>query len=642
MGTSAELAPIAFRGHEQRQSPRKGVSLPFALQLASGKQAWLSDIGEGGLGVSGAVGLELGTITSLQFRLPESSSTLDMLGTVVWSDGSGRAGVRFTQVESDSAVALLHWLSSGMGTSIQTADRAQDAALEVKINCLREITELKAAISAQALDRDAALDLIVRRIAELTRASGAAIALQEGEDVVCRARVGNAPDLGVKLSSSSLSGECLRTGNAVLLEDSENDARVNPEICRELNLRSLLILPVVSGAKKVGIAEALSPNPRNFQSSDILTVSFLNDLIAGVATTEDVAEPADGITLGDFEKMVAAAQDAEEAEQKLRAQQFVSNGAPPVILHDPAEPALAPPSVESDSLHIPEVRQSQQRSFREKPRAEATIAPATDAEPRAATVAAIPELRRDAATEVVGPVHRTIQLPVIAAAIVALILAVIGITYSLRRSTVIPKPAAQTVPRSSSANPAESSSPQVPVLVGSTTPVSTESNAAKPVSRGAKSKTEAPERQPEDREVQLNSAHSALSQTANDVAPDAPAIGQIAGAPGSGIAASIVAAKTAAPELTPIQSQGVVEGKLIRKVLPQYPDMARRAGVSGDVVLSGTISTDGKLKNLNVVSGSPLLREAAMAAARQWRYSPYLLGGKPVETETHITISFHR
>jgi protein TonB len=86
----------------------------------------------------------------------------------------------------------------------------------------------------------------------------------------------------------------------------------------------------------------------------------------------------------------------------------------------------------------------------------------------------------------------------------------------------------------------------------------------------------------------------------------------------------------------------VIPGKLIKRVLPQYPDMARRAGVSGAVVISGIIGTDGALHSLKAVSGSPLLRDAAIEAARQWRYSPYLLGGKAVEAETHITVSFHQ
>jgi protein TonB len=109
--------------------------------------------------------------------------------------------------------------------------------------------------------------------------------------------------------------------------------------------------------------------------------------------------------------------------------------------------------------------------------------------------------------------------------------------------------------------------------------------------------------------------------------------------------ASIIGGAMPTPELsplTPIQSQGVTEGKLVKKVLPRYPEMARRAGVAGDVVISATITMEGTLRNLRVMSGSPLLREEAVSAARQWRYSPYKLGGKPVETETRITVSFHR
>ena len=83
-------------------------------------------------------------------------------------------------------------------------------------------------------------------------------------------------------------------------------------------------------------------------------------------------------------------------------------------------------------------------------------------------------------------------------------------------------------------------------------------------------------------------------------------------------------------------------GKLLRKVLPRYPEMARRAGVTGDVVLTATITVDGSLRDIKVISGSPLLREEAIAAAKQWRYSPYLLGGKPVQTETRITMNFNR
>jgi periplasmic protein TonB len=134
-----------------------------------------------------------------------------------------------------------------------------------------------------------------------------------------------------------------------------------------------------------------------------------------------------------------------------------------------------------------------------------------------------------------------------------------------------------------------------------------------------------------------------VAPTPDSAAPEPLAISALAPArvPSSlTTTTSIAPVKPATPELLPAQSQGVVTGKLIKKVLPLYPDMARRAGVSGDVVMSGIIGTDGALHNLKVVSGSPLLRDAALTAAKEWRYSPYMLGNKAVEAETHITVSF--
>jgi TonB family protein len=223
-----------------------------------------------------------------------------------------------------------------------------------------------------------------------------------------------------------------------------------------------------------------------------------------------------------------------------------------------------------------------------------------------------------------------------------LILTGFGINYAVRSNARAVKPAAQST-QSSLTIAATSPTAPPPASVAASAPANVSgAGTTKSAIHEAKAKPDTHSRSVESTEVEMNPARSGLSETTSEAAPEAPAIGQIAGSSSSGIAASIIAARTAAPELTPIQSQGVVEGKLIRKVLPHYPEMAKRAGVSGDVVLSATITTEGKLKNVRVVSGSPLLREEAMSAAKQWRYSPYLLGGKPVETETHITISFHR
>jgi protein TonB len=84
----------------------------------------------------------------------------------------------------------------------------------------------------------------------------------------------------------------------------------------------------------------------------------------------------------------------------------------------------------------------------------------------------------------------------------------------------------------------------------------------------------------------------------------------------------------------------VEEARLLHEVVPQYPPMARFARLQGAVQFDAVIGTDGKVENLKVVGGPPLLIPAAMQAVRQWVYKPFLLNGEPVAVETRITIKF--
>ena len=88
-------------------------------------------------------------------------------------------------------------------------------------------------------------------------------------------------------------------------------------------------------------------------------------------------------------------------------------------------------------------------------------------------------------------------------------------------------------------------------------------------------------------------------------------------------------------------SSGVMDGNLLDKTVPQYPAIARAARIQGIVVLQATISTTGLIKNLRVMSGPPMLQQAAMDAVRSWHYKPYLLNGNPVEVETTINVVFN-
>lgn len=87
-------------------------------------------------------------------------------------------------------------------------------------------------------------------------------------------------------------------------------------------------------------------------------------------------------------------------------------------------------------------------------------------------------------------------------------------------------------------------------------------------------------------------------------------------------------------------SSGVAQGLLIRQIAPQYPQLARQARIQGTVVLQAVIGKDGTVQGLHVISGHPMLTQAAMEAVKQWRYRPYSLNGEPVEVDTQINVNF--
>jgi len=87
-------------------------------------------------------------------------------------------------------------------------------------------------------------------------------------------------------------------------------------------------------------------------------------------------------------------------------------------------------------------------------------------------------------------------------------------------------------------------------------------------------------------------------------------------------------------------SSGVATGMLIQKTAPVYPPIARSARVAGTVQLHAIISKSGSIKDLQVVSGPEMLRQAAVDAVRTWRYRPYKLNNEPTEVETTINVIF--
>jgi protein TonB len=91
----------------------------------------------------------------------------------------------------------------------------------------------------------------------------------------------------------------------------------------------------------------------------------------------------------------------------------------------------------------------------------------------------------------------------------------------------------------------------------------------------------------------------------------------------------------------PVKVKGdVIKGKLIHQVVPKYPKDAKKAGVSGTVVVKAIVRKDGSMRDVEYVSGPEQLADAAVKAVQKWRYTPTLVNGEPVEVDTTIAVTF--
>jgi N-acetylmuramoyl-L-alanine amidase/putative methionine-R-sulfoxide reductase with GAF domain len=136
---------------------------------------------------------------------------------------------------------------------------------------------------------DEVLQLVAERAQAITGADGIAIALAEGDEIICRASVGTmAPDRGVRLDAKAgFSGACFRTGRIVRCDDSEKDPRVNVEACRRLGTRSMVAVPLLGQESVVGLVEAFSTEPFGFNDSDVRSLNLLAELILAALKPED-------------------------------------------------------------------------------------------------------------------------------------------------------------------------------------------------------------------------------------------------------------------------------------------------------------------------------------------------------------------
>lgn len=136
-------------------------------------------------------------------------------------------------------------------------------------------------IQPAALDLEPAISAITERAQHLTGATGAAMALRSGEEIVCRARAGRtAPDLGVRLQTEGgISAEAVRSGEIMLCHDAERNPRVDLASCRRLGVRSILVSPLRHYRRTLGVFEVLSSSPGAFDDRDVATMQLLSSMM---------------------------------------------------------------------------------------------------------------------------------------------------------------------------------------------------------------------------------------------------------------------------------------------------------------------------------------------------------------------------
>ncbi len=156
-------------------------------------------------------------------------------------------------------------------------------------------------INAGELDLEPGISIIAEKAQALTGATGAAIALRRGTEIVCRARTGRtAPDIGVRLQTDSgLSAECVRRGEVMLCNDAESNPRVDWATCRRMGVRSILVAPLQHFRRTLGVFEVLSSTPHAFDNNDVATMQFLSGMMVATISRLSSLQPTTPMASGE-------------------------------------------------------------------------------------------------------------------------------------------------------------------------------------------------------------------------------------------------------------------------------------------------------------------------------------------------------
>jgi TonB family protein len=434
------------------------------------------------------------------------------------------------------------------------------------------IANLGEAITSGGYELDAILQKISEAARQLTGATGSAIAMWKDGAVVCRASCGEgAPPIGAQLSADSgISGHCLRSGLAQHCGETETDPRVDAELCRQLGLRSVAVIPIRGWRGVNGILAVFSTQPRAFgeQHFDLL------EQLAGLAERARAGRP--DASVGKVQELHEKAEVSRLLPASDRVRDLAS-----ILLNAKRRPWVLAAAALIGLLLIGFVIWLGWRNPDGVKAKVPTKVPTTSAE---SSVAMQTSSRESDPVWKPNPGSQMLLT---------------SVTRAGRKMEIAPEPTARKTRVNSASSDGEPDAPEK--VTRYETPA-----APAPLESAA---------------IETPPLISAATNpaTLNSVLSDSKPVPQLVGVP---------------------VSQGVSNGRLVRRVSPVYPAQAMMARLQGDVVMNALIAEDGSVQDLKVVSGQPTLARAALQAVRQWRYQPYQLDRKPVKMNTTITVKF--
>jgi EAL domain-containing protein (putative c-di-GMP-specific phosphodiesterase class I) len=139
-------------------------------------------------------------------------------------------------------------------------------------------------IASLAHDPNRVIEAVIGRAQELTRSTGAAVEIVDGDDIVYWAASGSASgQVGLRLRLiESLSGRCITENRVLRCDDAEHDERVNLEACRRVGLRSMLVTPLLHEGRPFGVLKVLSPFPFAYRERDVRSMAMMATLVGAV------------------------------------------------------------------------------------------------------------------------------------------------------------------------------------------------------------------------------------------------------------------------------------------------------------------------------------------------------------------------